>query len=247
MNSNNNANESINEGTANMKRVLIDLAYVLGSLLVIKTALLQVPAMWTFAGPISLLSALAVASWRLKVAGENWKSIGLFNDQSKLALASWTIGALLLTLLVGIVANALFTQLLVDATTENSGINDVMSGRFANLPGNIPVFIFWLGVAWIIGGFTEELLFRGFMIQRFEKLYQKLPFAIGLAVLTQALIFGQQHYYYQGLMGFFATATIGLFSGIIYVLGKRKLWPLILSHGLANTLGMTVLFLSAGG
>ena len=85
------------------------------------------------------------------------------------------------------------------------------------------------------------------MIQRFEKLYQKLPFAIGLAVLTQALIFGQQHYYYQGLIGVCATGTIGLFSGMIYVLGKRKLWPLILSHGLANTLGMTMLFLGASG
>ena len=58
------------------------------------------------------------------------------------------------------------------------------------------------------------------MIQRFEKLHQELPFVIGRAVLTQGLIFGQQHYYYQGLIGVGVTGTIDLFSGIIYLLGK---------------------------
>lgn len=58
------------------------------------------------------------------------------------------------------------------------------------------------------------------MIQRFEKLYQELPFVTGRAVLTQGLIFGQQHSYYQGLIGVGTIGTIDLFSGMIYVLGK---------------------------
>ena len=62
------------------------------------------------------------------------------------------------------------------------------------------------------------------MIQRFEKLYQELPFVIGRAVLTQGLIFGQQNYYYQGLIGVGATGTIDLFSEMIYVLGKSLRW-----------------------
>lgn len=117
-----------------------------------------------------------------------------------------------------------------------------MNGRFANVPGNISAYIFWVIVAWVIGGFTEELLFRGFMLERFGKLYRQLPFAIGLSVITQAIIFGQQHYYYQGAVGVAATGAIGLVSGIIYVLTQKRLWPLILSHGLANTIGLSLMF-----
>ena len=70
------------------------------------------------------------------------------------------------------------------------------------------------------------------------------PFAIVYAIIIQALIFGQQHMYYQGVLGLVETGIIGVVSGVIYVLCKRRLWALAISHGLANTLGMTMLFLS---
>lgn len=58
------------------KNVFIDLAYVLGTLITLKEILLQFPTTWTFAGPISLLCALAVAKWRLKVANQSWGALG---------------------------------------------------------------------------------------------------------------------------------------------------------------------------
>ena len=195
-------------------------------------------------GPISLVASLGAATWRLKKNNELWKSVGFIQDQSKLKLIVWTIIALITTILAGNIAAQLASSFIGTTSSGASEINQVMEGRFANLPGNLPVYIFWLVIAWVIGGFTEELLFRGFLINRFEKLFYRIPFAIALAVITQALIFGQQHYYYQGITGLVSTGVIGIFSGIIYVTCKRRLWPLILSHGLANTLGMTIMFTS---
>ena len=111
------------------------------------------------------------------------------------------------------------------------------------MPGNLPAYLFWLGIAWVIGGFTEEVLFRGMLISRFEKLFTFAPFGVFFAIVMQAIIFGQQHFYYQGLNGALATGAIALVSGLFYFLLKRNLWPLMLSHGLANTLGLTLIYL----
>ena len=160
-------------------------------------------------------------------------------------LALWTIAALVLTLLGGGIAEGIATSLISTPEGSSSALNETMQNRFVNVPGNISVYLFWIAVSWIIGGFVEELLFRGFLINRFEHLFRRLPFAVFYGILIQAIIFGQQHYYYQGMTGLVATAVIGLLSGVIFVVCGRRLWPLILSHGLANTLGMTMLFLGS--
>ncbi len=231
-------------GSNTIKTAVVDLIYVLATLFILKETLLQFPVMWTFAGPISLLSALGVAIWRLKLSGQSLKTIGFVQNQTKRSLVLWTVVALASTLILANVAVSLIGQLFELPSGTNEELSQAMSGRFSNVPGNLAVYAYWLVVAWVIGGFTEELLFRGFMLHRFEQAYKKLPFAIALAVITQALIFGQQHFYYQGLNGFIATGIVGLLSGTIYVYCNRRLWPLILSHGLVNTLGFTLIYLN---
>jgi len=222
---------------------IFDLFFTLLTLFSLKWFLLQFPIMWTFAGPISLLCALVVATWRLKRNDESWSSLGLFNKGSNLNLSLWIAGTLIVTIIIGNLAATFANALFSSNEMVNNAINEVRENRFSNVPGNLPVYIYWLIISWIIGGFTEELLFRGFMILRFEKILTKLPFATALAITLQALIFGQQHMYYQGYVGLFVTGFMGLSSGVIFILYKRRLWPLIISHGLANTFGMTMRYL----
>lgn len=226
----------------NVKQAAQDLALVLLTLFVLKNLLLQFEAMWTFAGPISLLSALAVATWRLKARGESWASLGLIHSSSHWKLALWAIVALVLTTVAGGLAGSVATDFLPASQVSDQASN-FTKNRFANVPGNLPIYFYWLLVSWIIGGFTEELLFRGFLVNRFEKLFSKVPVSVVLAVVIQALIFGQQHMYYQGVIGLVETGTIGLVAGAIYIFCGRRLWPLIISHGLINTLGMTMIYL----
>ena len=220
-----------------------DLLITLSTLFVIKWIFLQYETTWTFAGPISLLSALAVATWCLNRNKETWKELGLVHSGSFLKLFLWTLFALIVTMAVGSLISLLANHFDLTSNDIPEQVTDAFQNRFDSLPGNIPVYLFWLVVSWVVGGFAEEMLFRGFMITRFEKVFSKIPFAIVIAIVLQAIIFGQQHIYYQGMVGFIATGSIALVSGGIYLLCKRRLWPLILSHGLANTIGMTMLFL----
>jgi membrane protease YdiL (CAAX protease family) len=66
---------------------------------------------------------------------------------------------------------------------------------------------------------------------------------VDLLAFVITILFGQQQMYYQGLAGALATGTQAAISGLLYLFSRRNLWPLILSHGLANTLGMTMLYL----
>ena len=216
----------------------IDIFMVVATLLVVKSALLEVPSLWTYAGPVSLLAALAVASWRLQQNGENWAGLGLARPRSMKATLAWTLAALVLTMAAGVLI-----EILASAITGGGGdARDANGGRFADLPGSIYVYLYWLAVAWIIGGFVEEMLFRGFLITRFERLFARFPFGLVAAVILPAILFGQAHYYYQGLNGALATGATAVVSGILYLLMKRSLWPLTISHGLSNTIGLTLIY-----
>ncbi|MBU2971669.1 CPBP family intramembrane metalloprotease [Pseudoalteromonas sp. C2R02] len=233
--------------SSQIRTVSLDLILTLGTLFSLKWFLLQFTAMWTFAGPISLLASLGVATWCLKRNNETWKSIGFKHDTSWLKLSLWVLVALIVTTVLGNLAGGLAGSLIIPGSGVDEQAEAFMAGRFDNVPGNFPVYLYWLVISWVIGAFTEELLFRGFMISRFEKVFSRLPFAIGLAILAQALIFGQQHMYYQGIQGLVAMTVIGIFSGMIYVFCKRRLLPLMISHGLANTVGITMMYLGSTG
>lgn len=53
------------------------------------------------------------------------------------------------------------------------------------------------------------------------------------------------HFYYQSLRGLVVTGLIGIALGTLYLLYKRNLWPLVLAHGLVDTLSFTALYTGA--
>jgi len=232
---------STNRATKSDIRVAaMDIFLVLATLLILKSVLLEIEALWTYAGPISLLASLGVASWRLRKSNETWASLGLKRPQSWSKTLAWTLAALVLTTAAGIFAETFVNTVAGGTFPQPEGSN---SGRFADVPGNTILYLYWLAVAWTIGGFTEEMLFRALLITRFERLFSRLPFGLFLAILFPAIIFGQQHYYYQGMSGALATGAIAVVSGCLYLFLKRNLWPLVLSHGLVNTIGLTLIYL----
>ena len=62
------------------------------------------------------------------------------------------------------------------------------------------------------------------------------------ANLVQAILFGLIHWY-QGIPGIVLTGTVGLIFGAFYFLPGRNLWPLILAHGIINSISFTIIFL----
>ncbi len=220
-----------------------DLVLVLGGLYLVKVLLLNIDTLWTYAGPISLVASLGVAFLCLRLGKESWSSIGLKRPESIPGMLLWTVVILVATMGVGVVVESAVSSLFGSAEGVLPEVDERFENRFANLPGNVLVYFQWVAIAWIVGGFVEELLFRGFLISRFERLFSSAPFSIAIAIVLQAVVFGHQHFYYQGMTGALATGTIALVSGTFFVLLKRNIWPLILSHGLANSLALSLIFL----
>jgi membrane protease YdiL (CAAX protease family) len=228
-------------------QAFVDLILVIGSLVCVKAFLLRYDDLWTYAGPVSLLVAVAVATLCLRWRSQGWPLIGLGRPVGLWRLALWTLLALVLTIVVGEVARALTPMAFGAADPTTQAIDARYQGRFDAVAGSLPDYLFWLSIAWIVGAFAEEMLFRGMLVSRFEALFSGVPYAAVVGVVLQAVLFGQQHFYYQGLAGWVATGAIGLVSGLLYLAFGRTLWPLVLAHGLSNSIGLTLLYLGLAG
>ena len=77
-------------------------------------------------------------------------------------------------------------------------------------------------------GFAEEVVMRGYLIPRFERLLR----STGAAVVATSALFAGYHLY-QGLMSTATIFAIGLVFGLSFV-ALRRLWPLAIAHALAD-------------
>jgi len=99
-------------------------------------------------------------------------------------------------------------------------------------------------LVWTHGSFFEELLFRAFMISKTSQFLGSGWRGDATALVLSSAFFGYRHAYYQGVHGALVTGAGGFAFGLLYLwIGKRNIMPLILAHGLLNTLGQTFRFL----
>jgi hypothetical protein len=100
-------------------------------------------------------------------------------------------------------------------------------------------------LVWIITAFGEEFIFRGIILNRLQAVFNSLKsnYIIYLISGIQAIWFGVGHQS-QGISGMITAGLIGFALGI-YVLKnpKRGLWPLIIAHGLIDTIVLTIYFI----
>ncbi|MEZ0242876.1 MAG: lysostaphin resistance A-like protein [Sphingomonas sp.] len=118
-----------------------------------------------------------------------------------------------------------------------------VEGRWGDVAGDLPHYLLWLAIVWTAAAFGEEMFFRGYLITRLQGVFPKRWHGSVLVVLIPALIFGYGHFYYQGWRGAVVTAGIGLAFGVMFLLFKRNLWPLVLLHGVIDTLTFTAIFM----
>ncbi len=180
------------------------------------------------------LSTLVVASWRMKVRGVSWKDLGLHKPESykKTLLIS---GGILAVTLVSIVVFHLIKDQIPFLVAPESSPEDSGS-KFGDLKGNWLLFFSIIPLV-LVQSFLEELLDRGFLMNWFEQLFSKTSFATILAVLVQAVIFGFRHSHDLSERSI-TVALIGLTMGTAYMVFGRNLWPLIIAHGVLNTISM---------
>ncbi len=225
------------------RRVFVELAIFGALALGLRIAL--DPLFWRFAGPVSLIATLVCVMVYLRRRGEGWGSFGLISLKGVKAKLMVLPQALLVFVFFGVaIASVLFGG-------EALGwdfMKDVPVGvedRWGDVEGNLPMLLLWLGIVWTAAAFGEEMFFRGFLVTRTLALFRGVPFASVLAVLIPAVLFGIGHFYYQGLRGLVTTTAIGIAFGAAFLLLKRNLWPLVVVHGLVDTINFVVLYLGA--
>ncbi|MEO7191924.1 MAG: CPBP family intramembrane glutamic endopeptidase [Vicinamibacterales bacterium] len=108
-------------------------------------------------------------------------------------------------------------------------------------PGDARAFWLWLGQAWTLAAFGEEMVFRGYMINRLRDLVGDTPIGRAIAIAASSALFGLAHGY-QGLAGMIATGTIGSILALLYFASRRNLWAVIVCHAIVDTIALSALY-----
>lgn len=100
-------------------------------------------------------------------------------------------------------------------------------------------FILWIVlVALFAAGLGEELLWRGFLMDRLERL-GGLSEKVWLVIAIQAVLFGLPHLY-QGLGGVIITGVVGLGFGWLRYRFSGNLWACVIAHMAVDVLMMSL-------
>jgi membrane protease YdiL (CAAX protease family) len=174
-----------------------------------------------------------VASWRLQRAGLGWRDVGLRRPGHVGIALAWVAGLYL--------ASAVLKLLVVDPLATAAGWPAMNLSPFAHLPGNAAVLARSLLLAWVSAALGEELVFRGFLLTRLEKLFGGGGIATAMAVMGQALLFGAAHWP-LGLRAVTTAGLIGVLYGTAYRYNGRNLVPLMVAHGLTDTLSLVAIY-----
>jgi uncharacterized protein len=170
------------------------------------------------------LVAWFVLQWR----GERWASLGLRLPPSWQRAIALGVGLYLVDLAVSEWVVPWIASL----------VHPVQRPSFLGyVHGNVVGLVTWLTIGWVVGGFCEECLFRGFLLDRVEKMLGGGVIAIAVAIVAQSILFGSLHLY-AGTFAFLYASLFALTHGIFYVLGGRNLWPLIVVHGIWDSVGI---------
>lgn len=187
---------------------------------------------WLALAPILAMALpLAAASYFLHRQGLTWGDLG-FARRMPLSRFVWlALGALVMIIvLTGFVITPLMRSLGAPPP-DPTLLVEVIEGNPTNY------LLFLIPVAWGSAAFGEELLLRGFLLHRFATLLGSPA-----GVLLQALVFAVGHAY-QGVTGMVNLFVVGLVLGYVYLRAGRNLWPVIVAHGLIDTLSITLVYL----
>ena len=129
-----------------------------------------------------------------------------------------------------------------------SPLADRLATRWVDKPPTLDAFralqqsrsklLIGIVVAWVLGGFLEELIFRGIILQSIEALlsaWLAAPMATGIAVCAAAVGAGLIHLY-QGLRAVIIVTQLSVLFGLLFVVSGHNLWAVILCHGLYDTI-----------
>ncbi len=179
-------------------------------------------------------TTLLIATWRMKVRGVSWRSLGVRRPKSYKTALIATASILGLAIASVVVFQVLNDHIAFGLAPDTSG--EMAETKFGDLHSNWFLFLAIIPFVWL-ESMLEEMLDRGFLLNWIERLFPGGLFATVFAVVAQAAIFGFRHSYELSERSI-TVGLVGLAMGIGYVAFGRNLWPLIAAHCILNTISM---------
>jgi membrane protease YdiL (CAAX protease family) len=207
--------------------------------------------------PFQQLALLVIALWLIAVVVRFSRSrlvlvgglfvIGLYTlgalvgghaSMAEIGLGAPPSWPITLALVVGWLALMLVYSPLADAIATRLVAKPPTLGTFKPLQESKLKLAAGIVIAWILGGFLEELVFRGLVLQSVFALaapWLPAPAAAGLAILVAAGGAGIIHLY-QGRRAVIIITQLSALFGLLFVLSGHSLWAVIACHGLYDTI-----------
>jgi len=177
------------------------------------------------------LFPLAWASLRLR--GWRWRDVGLASS------GNWK-KTLLVSLICGVAMELLelfVSQPLMMRWTGKAPDLEL----FRALNGNVKWTALALFGAWTLAAFGEEMVFRGYLLNRIAGLVRSPRWAWMIGLIASSAVFGAAHLG-QGITGQLENMLNGLLLGAIYLACRRNLAVPIITHGITDTLDLLLMF-----
>jgi uncharacterized protein len=113
---------------------------------------------------------------------------------------------------------------------------------FRALHGNLKWTLLALAGAWTLAAFGEEMVYRGYLMNRVADLLNRTRSAWLVSLIIVHLGFGLAHAY-QGITGILDEGLAGLLLGLTYLGTKRNLAVPIIAHGITDSIDFVLIFL----
>jgi membrane protease YdiL (CAAX protease family) len=172
-----------------------------------------------------------ISLWARKIG---WRRIGLIRYRSWKLTLGWGVAAGLL--LEGF---QLFVSqpILVKVLGKQPDLED-----FRPLIGNLKLTLIFLALTWTLGAFGEEMVYRGYLMNRVADLFNRTRRAWIISLIAVHFAFGLAHAY-QGVTGIIDEGLSGLLLGMIYLRTGRNLSVPIIAHGIGDSIDFVLIFL----
>jgi membrane protease YdiL (CAAX protease family) len=176
--------------------------------------------------PLSKTPFLLAIGWiSLRVRGLRWRDVGLRAPES------WP-RTIVVGIVVGVAMEALDLFVAKPIEARLLGAPPDLSD-FLPIVGNPKYLALGLAGVWTLAAFGEELVWRGWLLNRVQ------PKVVSL-VLVSAL-FGLAHAN-QGVPGVVQESISGLLLALLYFASGRNLFAPIIAHGVIDSIDLLLIF-----
>jgi uncharacterized protein len=176
---------------------------------------------------------LALGWISLRLRGVGWRGVGFTVPAGwRRAVALGTVAGILLEILSSFVVEPTLARLF----GRTPDLSD-----FRPLVGNATLLVVVLVANWTLAAFGEELVYRGYLMNRVAGLAGGSTRAWVASLVLVSALFGWAHVD-QGLTGQVQAAIDGLNLGLLYLGTRRNLLVPVVSHGVSNSLAFVLIY-----